>query len=156
MKILIRVSSNSCLTVVSVLDTSDGPKLIYNDISPPSWKEYAISFQSPQPPTENGEVVNVECILTLFIRIDELRIRIRFVIVKKLAVNVLHGESLVNQSLQGIFLTKLIGPLAFKTHGDYFGEVVDNFWYTTILEYSPRDRNRLMTLNAKNTIYVPL
>lgn len=100
------VLSSALLTVVNLINTCAGPNLDIKEFLLQTWKEYIKSIISTQWQTANCEVVIIEVIMTLFIRICNLHVRVWFGIFENLAVDELFGTWLIDRGICGIFPTE--------------------------------------------------
>lgn len=93
-------------TVESLLNRSVGPNLISKDFLPPARRKSVTSIKSPLPQPENGMVRNIECIVLLFVFIDDLRLCPGLATRETLAVDVLLGKSFMDRTIHSIIPTE--------------------------------------------------
>jgi len=113
-KIGISVGVQASIThpVTCVLDTGAGPNLINKDFLPPSWTDKIRPAQDPGLIAATRQAVSIEGVILLHVRVGELRVRVWFGVVSKLAVPALLGTSFIDSFIRAILpLDRKILPL---------------------------------------------
>ena len=91
-------------TILAVLDTGSGPNLVRESLLPKDWRSFAIKQDSyPSIRDANGRRLQVEGVATLHVDIGDVSHRVRFLVVKNLAVKAILGCAFIKRYVQGIF-----------------------------------------------------
>lgn len=84
-RISLKITSSTLLTMPSLLDTDIGPRLINMDLLPSVWKDSIKPNKSPPLQMANRQATNVEGSVPLFVRIGYLSVCTQFGIVENVA-----------------------------------------------------------------------
>lgn len=100
------ISSNTTITVASLVDTGPGLISVIKDFLPPRCKESLKTIKLPPLHTLNGKVESVEVIVLLFVHICYLRVRPCIGVVQNFAVDVVLRMSFIDRCIRKIFPSK--------------------------------------------------